>query len=536
MQDRSNSPQPNGPPRAGNEPDLGAITPQASAPAAPLTPTAESPAPAGGFLARMHLPTKLLMITILFVMLAEVLVFVPSIASFRVNWLNERLTSARLAALAAEARPDGVIPAMVRREILTTAQVRAVAVKRGDIRRLVLPSDDPLIIDASFDLRESPDQPLWQRLVHRLALIRDALYVFIAPADRMLLVYGRGDMMDGPPAAADPDDLDFVEVALPEEPLRQAMMRHGINILILSIIISIIAAAAVYLTLIKVLVRPMMRITRSMLHFREDPEDTSRIIEPGRRADEIGIAESELARMQTQLNQLLHQRRRLADLGLAVSKINHDLRNMLTSAQLISDRLGELPDPTVQRFAPKLIASLDRAINFCNETLKFGRAEEAPPRRDLFPLAPLVEEVGDGLDLPRDTIAWRLEIPATLHVDADRDQLYRVLNNLARNALQALEGHRFAAGETGEIVISARRDGRLTRIEVADNGPGVSARAREHLFQAFKGGARKGGSGLGLAISAELIRAHGGEIELLEPARGAAFRITIPDRELPPSP
>jgi signal transduction histidine kinase len=209
---------------------------------------------------------------------------------------------------------------------------------------------------------------------------------------------------------------------------------------------------------------------------------------------------------------------------------------MLTSAQLISDRLSELPDPSVQRFAPKLIASLDRAIKFCNETLRFGRAEEAAPRRELFPLAALAEEVGDGLGLPRQAIAWNVEIPPTLLVDADRDQLFRVLNNLGRNAVQALEAQRFADGETGEITVRATRDGRVTVIEFADNGPGVPARARDHLFQAFKGGARKGGSGLGLAISAELIRAHGGAITLVGAGPGATFRITLPDRELPPSP
>lgn len=529
MQDHSNSPRSSDPPGSDRQ--------QGAGPAAtPGTSLSLKPAASRGWLSGLRLPTKLLAITILFVMLAEVLVFIPSIANFRVNWINERLVSARLAALAAEARPDGVIPAMVRREILSTAQVRAVAIKRDNIRRLVLPADEPLIIDASFDLRESLDQPFWQRLLHRIALIRDALYVFFAPPGRIILVYGRGEMMAAPPFADSPDDLDFVEVALPEEPLRQAMLRHGLNILILSIIISVIAAAAVYFTLIKILVRPMMRITRNMLHFGENPEDASRIIAPGRRADEIGIAENELARMQTQLNQLLHQRRRLADLGLAVSKINHDLRNMLTSAQLISDRLSELPDPSVQRFAPKLIASLDRAINFCNETLKFGRAEEAAPRRELFPLAPLAEEVGEGLDLPRPTIAWRVEVTPTLQVDADRDQLFRVLNNLVRNAVQALEAHHFPEGETGEITVRASRDGRVMTIEIADNGPGVPARAQENLFQAFKGGTRKGGSGLGLAITAELVRAHGGSIVLVETDRGATFRITLPDRAVPPLP
>jgi signal transduction histidine kinase len=525
VQDRTNlRPEPRDEARPENGRGGGAVSRQE-------TPAGAAPppgSPRGGFFRRMRLPTKLLAITILFVMLAEVLVFVPSIANYRVNWLNARLTSARLAALAADARLDGVVPPMMRREILSAAQVRAVAIKRDDVRRLVLPSDEPLIIDASFDLRESPDETFWQSVARRAGLIRDALYVFIAPADRMILVYGHGEMMAE--ALPDSDPTGFVEVVLPETPLRDAMLQFGFNILILSIIISVIAATAVYLTLIQVLVRPMTRITGNMLHFSENPEDASRIIQPGGRSDEIGIAETELARMQGQLNQLLQQRRRLADLGLAVSKINHDLRNMLASAQLISDRLGELPDPSVQRFAPKLIASLDRAIKFCNETLRFGRAEEAAPRRELFPLRALVEEVGDGLGLPRPSIAWQLDISATLQVDADRDQLFRVLNNLVGNAIQALDGHRFRDAETARIAVSASRADRVTTIELADNGPGVPPKARENLFQAFKGGARKGGSGLGLAIAAELVRAHGGEMRLIDDRPGAVFRITIPDR------
>ncbi len=481
---------------------------------------------AGAGLSGSGLPVKLLLITILFVMLAEVLVFVPSIASFRINWLHERLTSARLAALATEDGKRGVVPPEIRRELLSTAKVRAVAIKKDEMRQLVLPSDEPLTIDATFDLRGMPADGFWSSLSNRVGLIGDALYVFIAPANRTILIYGRAR------AGLDPsvDRTDFVEIAMPEAPLRAAMIRHGLNVLGLSIIISIIAAAAVYLTLIQVLVRPMLRLTQSMLHFSENPEDTARIIEPSSRSDEIGVAERELAHMQSQLGQLLQQRRRLAELGLAVSKINHDLRNMLASAQLISDRLGELPDPTVQRFAPKLIASLDRAINFCNDTLRFGRAEEASPRRELFNLIGLVREVGDSLDLPQEAIDWHMEIPPTLQIDADRDQLYRVLNNLVRNALQAIESQ--GKPVIGEITVSARRDASHTIIDVVDDGPGVPARARENMFKAFQGGTRKGGSGLGLAIADELVRAHGGRIELVDSPRGAHFRIDIPDRPL----
>jgi signal transduction histidine kinase len=272
----------------------------------------------------------------------------------------------------------------------------------------------------------------------------------------------------------------------------------------------------------------MMRIARNMLRFSQNPEDASRIIVPSPRRDEIGTAERELAHMQGELTQTLQQKSRLAALGLAVSKINHDLRNMLANAQLISDRLSSLSDPAVQRFAPKLIASLDRAINLANSTLKFGRAEEAPPRRELMALRPLVEEVGDGLGLPREgAIDWMVDVDTLLRVDADRDQLFRVLSNLTRNAMQAIEQQENAGGH---IRVAALRDGVRVTIEISDDGPGVPEKARAHLFQAFQGSARKGGTGLGLAVAQELINAHGGVIRLRDTSKGATFELEIPDR------
>ncbi len=173
----------------------------------------------------------------------------------------------------------------------------------------------------------------------------------------------------------------------------------------------------------------------------------------------------------------------------------------------------------MQSFAPKLIASLDRAIAFCNDTLRFGRVEEAAPRREKFQLRPLAEEVGDGLGLsPTTRVVIVIGIEHDLLIDADRDQLYRVLSNLARNSLQA-------------ISIAARRHMNTTLIRLTDTGPGVPERARAHLFQAFQGSVRKGGTGLGLTIARELVVAHGGELRLAEgTGSGAVFEIEIPDR------
>jgi signal transduction histidine kinase len=466
------------------------------------------------------LSAKLLLLTITFVMLAEVLIFVPSVANFRITWLTDRLTGAQLAALAADAGPGGIVPDQLRTELLRAAQVRAVALKRSNERRLVLPPVVASPIDDTYDFRASSRAGgVWNELGLRLRLIWDALNVFVAKEGRIIRVIGEPGMGPG----------DFIEVVLPEAPLRTAMIRYGLNVMGLSVIISIITAALVYFALNGLLVQPMMRITRNMLRFSQNPEDASRIIQPSARQDEIGTAERELAHMQVELTQTLQQKSRLAALGLAVSKINHDLRNMLANAQLISDRLSSLPDPAVQRFAPKLIDSLGRAITLADSTLKFGRAEEAPPRREPLPLRPLVHDVGDGLSLPREgAIDWTIEMLEDLHVDADRDQLYRVLSNLTRNAMQAIE--QLETGK-GHIRVMARRDGKRVVIEVCDDGPGVPEKARAHLFQPFQGSARKGGTGLGLAVAQELVTAHGGTIRLLDAAKGAAFEIDIPDRD-----
>jgi signal transduction histidine kinase len=247
------------------------------------------------------------------------------------------------------------------------------------------------------------------------------------------------------------------------------------------------------------------------------------------RVDEIGVAERELASMQRQLSGLLAQKTRLAQLGLAVSKINHDLRNMLANAQLISDRLVDIPDPTVQRFVPKLIATLDRAITFCNASLKFGRVTEEEPRRELMLLKPLVEEVADSQGLPREgSIAFIADMDDSLRVDADHEHLFRALSNIVRNAMQAIES--IEDKTDGEIRVAAHREGRKVVIDVTDNGAGIPQKARENLFKAFQGSTKKGGTGLGLVIAAELVQAHGGTLTLVDGSNAAHFRIELPDR------
>ncbi|MGH6907226.1 MAG: sensor histidine kinase, partial [Aestuariivirga sp.] len=280
-------------------------------------------------------------------------------------------------------------------------------------------------------------------------------------------------------------------------------------------------------------VRPMQKLTANMVAFARSPEDPARIIRPSGRRDEIGIAERELHDMQTELLSTLQQKNRLAALGLAVSKVSHDLRNMLTSAQLISDRLGMVQDPTVQRFAPKLIDSLDRAIDFLTRTLKFGRAQEISPRREKIALKSLVEDVIENAAVRTSSrIVLYNNIPPSLMADVDPEQLNRVLTNLLRNAIQAIEAAQAENPDAPEGAVTLRswREGSVVSIDIKDNGPGIPERVRPTLFEAFQSAARSGGTGLGLAIAAELVRAHGGEVRLAATGpEGTSFIVTVPD-------
>jgi signal transduction histidine kinase len=459
---------------------------------------------------RMGLSGKLLILTVLFVMIAEVLIYVPSVANYRLNWLSDRLSDAYTAALVFETAPSGMVPESTARQILESIGARAVALKMGQQRRLLAVSDMPQAVNQDIDMRDMT----WYRA------IIDAFDTLRCSDGDVMRVVGPAPMGG-----------EFVEIVLDEAPLRKAMVDFSIRILILSLIISAITAALVYLTLHILLVRPMRRMTANMVAFRAEPENPVRIIAASARTDEIGTAERELAAMQLDLANMLQQKSHLAALGLAVSKINHDLRNLLSSAQLFSERLAKISDPHVQRFAPKLMLALERAIAFCQSTLSYGRVQEPPPDRRPVALEPLVEDVRETLGLDGGaSVRWISAVERGLMIDADPDQLFRMLLNLARNAVQALEGRDAKDPGRDQVRITGRREGAVAVIEVSDTGPGLPERARAHLFEAFQGSTRTGSVGLGLAIVAELVRAHGGDIRLVEGTIGATFRLSIPDR------
>jgi signal transduction histidine kinase len=446
------------------------------------------------------LSARLLILTIFFVMVGEVLIFVPSVARFRMTYFENRLTAGQIAILALEASPTGRFDQGLTDNLLARVGAQGVGLYRPDGTVLKLDRADPPRPDFTIDLTHP----------NILLAIRGSFRTLFGDGNRVLRVLGPTPANNG----------ETAEVLLEEAPLRDELWDFGTRILELSLVLSLVTAALVYLSLQWLLVRPMRRITASMIEFREDPEDASRVIAASGRRDEIGVAERELAVLQRTVRQALGQRARLAALGTAVTKINHDLRNVLATARLVTDGLAASAAPEVRRIAPRLLDAIDRAVALCTQTLDFSREGTPPLAPSRFPLALLIDEIGPGLAVSEDDLAIEDAIPPELAVVADRDQLHRVFLNLARNAVEA-GAHR--------LRFSAVREGGTIAIEIADNGPGLPPKARENLFRPFFGSARPGGSGLGLAIARELVRAHGGELTLASSTgTGTTFRLTLP--------
>ena len=305
------------------------------------------------------------------------------------------------------------------------------------------------------------------------------------------------------------------------------MIDYGLRILLLSAVISVFTATLLFLAVRMLLVKPIRGVVDAMKSYAEAPEDARRIIEPAARVRELRDAETALRSLQTDLTTALRQKERLAQLGGAVAKVSHDLRNILTSAQLFADRMEGSADPGVKRLAPKLVGSISRAVNLCEATLAFGKAEEPPPQLTRVALARIVDDVieGERLAAGEADISFAEDVPGSLTIRADQEQVYRILTNLVRNARQAI----LASGKGGEIRVKATESDAEWTIAVEDTGPGLPPKAREHLFRPFQGGTRKEGTGLGLAIAAELVRGHGGRLDLLYSGpEGTGFAVRLP--------
>ncbi|WP_171102921.1 HAMP domain-containing sensor histidine kinase [Ruegeria sp. HKCCD7255] len=448
---------------------------------------------------------RFLILTTVFVMLAEIMIFVPSIARFREDFLLNRLERAQIASLALLA--DDMLADDLEAELLANAGVFNVVLRRDEVRQLMLSSPIPDQVANTYDLRDASP---W-------VLIRDATSRLFTPGNEVIRVIG----------APVKDAGLLIEVTMETDPLRMAMTDYGLRILGLSFVISIITASLLFLAVRILLVRPIKGVVGYMQRYASAPEDARGIISPNSKVSELREAEEALKTLQTDLTQALKQRERLAQLGGAVAKVSHDLRNILTSAQLFTDRIESSDDPLVARLAPKLVNSITRAVSLCESTLAFGRAEEPAPTLTMIELQSITGDVVASEQMAIDGTEVEIEsqVPGDLVVRADPEQLYRVILNLVRNARQAL----VASNKPGTVTISAVETDNCWCIEISDTGPGLPPKAQENLFTAFQGSVRKGGSGLGLAISQELVRGHGGELFLKQTgSEGTTFEIKLP--------
>ena len=453
---------------------------------------------------------RLLLLTVIFVMIAEVLIFVPSVANMRLSWLRDRLNTAAAAGVVI----DGLqteLPRSVQNDTLLATGAKLIALRKDGINTLLAATEVPPSVDDQYDLSD----------VSQLTAVRDAFSVLLSSGNRVIRVF---DVIG--------DSNMIIEIVIGERKLRAAMIAHAGNVLMLSVALSLITASLIFVSINRILIRPIRRLTLGMQGFSEQPDDPSRVFKPDEGTDELAVAGRHLADMQAQLQKTLKQQKNLADLGLAVSKINHDMRNILSSAQLMSDRLVDVDDPMVRSFAPKLLRTIDRAVGYTSEVLAYGQATEGAPKRRLIELGELVQDVRDILAVdPASGIEFVDSVPPGLRIDADSEQLFRVLYNLCRNAVQALQQARGEDYPDKRLTIAAQRNGDVVSIVIDDNGPGMPQKARENLFSAFRGSARSGGTGLGLVIARELVLSHKGTIALVEKSHhGTQFRIEIPDR------
>jgi two-component system sensor kinase FixL len=240
-----------------------------------------------------------------------------------------------------------------------------------------------------------------------------------------------------------------------------------------------------------------------------------------RRAMESALSEA---------RRLSEQRERLADIGAITARIVHDLGNPLAGlsmqAQLIHRRVTrdpERPGRDLSAPAERIVTEVQRLDALVKDFLDFARQQRLDVRTIALP--PFLQQVVDlwqPVAAARD-IALTLDVaPELTEVAGDADKLRRVLDNLLKNAVEAVDRG------PGRVALQARRANERIRITVTDTGPGVPESVE--LFKLFET-TKRGGSGLGLSISKQIVLAHGGNIafERLAP-HGTAFHVDLPDR------
>lgn len=450
---------------------------------------------------------RLLVLTTGFILFATLLIYPVLAGTFRNNWLIQRAQAAEIAALAVEAAPDGRVSDELSVQLLTQAQVVSVAVQEQDFREQILaPSIDIGPDLVTIDMRKEAGGGILGAFSHMLAPDGRFLRILVTPS-----------------MTKDAE----MEVIVPEVALKNGLITFSRTLLFVSIVIALVVGALVYFTIYRLVVKPVRLLTSGMSRFANAPEGEDIEPIPGH-TDEMKSANAALQSMQRTVSAAFRQRKRLAELGEAVAKINHDLRNSLAAAQIVSETLAYSDDPRVKRAAPRLERAIQRAIGLAEATLHYGRAEPSAPSLARVNLAPAIEEAAaEGL-AGTANIEWSLDVSGKGCAIADVEHVHRIVANLVRNSARAIRDQ--PGRETpGKIAARVYREANCVMVEVSDNGPGVPAMVVSKLFQPFSGSGSRDGAGLGLAIARELARGMKGDLELASNSNaGAVFRLRIP--------
>lgn len=463
-----------------------------------------------GFISR-RLSSKLLLLTIGFVMLAEMLLFIPSVALERQSWLEDRARQAGLLAQALTGVPDYQASQTLTDQFMADTDVMVMAAKRDGMTELVLGTPGEITGEVvMIDLREVGRFP---------SLTAPFSDLFSQKSDSLRVL-----------AASPVDGQDAIELIIPRYKLRWALRDYVRNIFWLSLFIAIITGALIFWAMSAMIIRPVQQLAEDMTAFRDDPETRPMRRARSKRHDEIGQLEREFTDLKQSLRSAFRQRERLAGLGMSVAKINHDLRNVLTSALLISDRLSMNPDEKMSTMGERLTRTVERGIGLTEDVLSYSKAETADPQIQDVRIAFTIGEAAADVTAQFPGTRFRNTVPTDLMVRTDPDHAYRIFHNLFRNAAQAMASTE-SPNRVLKVGVEIAKDS--VDLRISDTGPGLPARARENLFQAFSGGqahsADTKSTGLGLSISKELAKAQGGNLCLLSSdENGTTFQLTLP--------
>ena len=458
-------------------------------------------------LGRSRLSEKLIVLTIAFVMLAEAVIFIPSVAAFRQDWLEERAESAGLIAQAIQGVPNYEGSEALSKTFMESTGVEMVAAETDGMSELILgmSPDSPII--ETIDLRENGRLPPMMKALGTLVMDREGCLRVISDSP----VTGQTS----------------VEYLVPNAVLRDAMWDYFRNIFILSLLIALITGTLIYLTLSGLIVRPVRQLAAQLARFRENPLKQHNFDRPSRRRDEIGDLQREFRMMKDDVRSSFRQRDRLAALGLAVAKIQHDLRNILNAAQLVSDRIAMDPDERVARMGQRLERVIDRGVRIATDTLDYTKQGADEVERRPIRIATLLGEIAADTLGGFEGLRFVNRVPTDLSVLGDPDHTYRIFHNLFRNAGQAMNG--LSEDSPRQLRLFANVTGETAHIHLVDTGPGLPDKTRDNLFKPFASASGAGSTGLGLTISKELAMAQGGDIDLVKSdAEGTEFRISIP--------